>query len=332
MPQLIRFFLYLFIPSLIAFSTYRYLERIFFKPLNPNSKKTVLFELSPSDSFQEVCEKLAKRKIIYSPNSLCVYARLKGHKDPVLPGEYKLSASLTPAELLEKFSSGDTFKRLISIEPGSSVWDIGSKFEAAGILKKEEFETAVTNPEYLARAGIAANSFEGYLAPGDYQFTRPVEPLRVVWTMLERSEEAWIPAYNEQLDKLRLSRHELLTLASIIEETTQDPQERQILSSVLHNRLEKGLRLKSEEALIYGLKDFRGILTEKEKSTPSPFNTFLNFGLPPGPISNPSMQSLEIALYPQETDYITYAEGPLGNLVFGTEEDAEPAPEPAAVE
>ena len=108
----------------------------------------------------------------------------------------------------------------------------------------------------------------------------------------------------EALAKSRgLSRHQVVTLASIIEKETGSPEERPLISSVFHNRLKQKMRLQSDPTVIYGIANFNGNLTRRDLKTPTPYNTYTIKGLPPGPIANPGRQSLEAALFPAESKF-----------------------------
>jgi UPF0755 protein len=98
----------------------------------------------------------------------------------------------------------------------------------------------------------------------------------------------------------------VVTLASIIEKETGAPSERPIISSVFHNRLKKNMRLASDPTVIYGIEDFDGNLTRKDLERPTPYNTYMKKGLPPGPIANPGAKAIEAALYPANTDYLFF--------------------------
>ncbi len=312
-----RYFLYLFLPCVVAFSMYQYLNGIFFEAKDPSARnKKVFVEISPGLDFLGVCKELEKKGIIAQARSLNLYAKLKGDVKAIKPGEYVLSPSMTPKELLARLLSGKVYQREIVLNEGVSVWKVGALLENENLLKADAFDAVLGAPDLLARAGIAAGSFEGYFAPGTYRFSRPVEPKKVIWTFLEQGERNWPPEFSGRADELRLSRHEVLTLASIIQQTTERQDERVLVSSVLHNRLNHGMKLESEEALIYGLRDYNGVITEEDKKSPSQYNTFTNYGLPPGPICNPGTEAIRAALFPEETSYLFYLRNPFGDLEF----------------
>ncbi|MCB0333092.1 MAG: endolytic transglycosylase MltG [Bdellovibrionales bacterium] len=314
----IRYFLYVFLPCLVAFGVFQYLNNIFFLAKEPSARnKKIFVEIAPKLTFSDVCKELEKKGIIRAARNLNLYARFKGQDDPIKPGEYVLSPSMTPKEILARLLSGKVYERQIELLEGVSVWDVGELLEKESLLKAGDFEAALGEPGLLARAGISSASFEGYFAPGTYSFSRPVDPKKVICTFLEQGERNWPPEFSQQADQTRLSRHEVLTLASIIQKTTDRQDERVLVSSVLHNRLNHGMKLESEEALIYGLRDYEGgMLTEEDKQSPSQYNTFTNYGLPPGPICNPGMESIRAALFPEESSYLFYLRNPFGDLEF----------------
>ncbi|MCI5065323.1 endolytic transglycosylase MltG [bacterium] len=307
---------YIIVPLAVGFGSFQYLYNIFFVPLEPGTARTEVVLIRPNIPFSDVCDLLVERGVTRKTQSLCLYRQLSGSTAPVTPGEYELSPGMTPKEILQKLQSGERFLRKVVLPEGSTIEELDLIFSEAGFFKPREFDAAARDPQLLSRAGIGAGSFEGYLGMGEYSFAVPVKPVDVLWELIESSEQQWEPRFTPQLDVLRISRHEILTLASIIQETTGDPEKRRIVSSVLHNRLQNGMRLESPEALSYGIRDFDGTIDEEDRASPSPYNTFLNYGLPPGPILNPGKDAIEAALFPAETANLFYGRTPSGELVF----------------
>lgn len=314
--KFIKIFAYFGVPILIAVLLYTYLHAVFFSPADQSARKSTLVEIQPSMSFRDISDMLEDKGVLRSARSLILFARLKGITEPVRAGEYVLSASMTPKQLLDILVSGRVFERSVRVDEGGSVWDIGAKLQEAGIIDKSEFDPWLTNPELLAKTGISAPSFEGYLAPGLYEFSKPISGEKIAWTMIERSEKDWPQDYSVKAEELRMSRHEILTLASILERETQDSGERRLLSSVFHNRLQNGMKLESDATVAYGIRDFQGQLTDDDRSSPSPFNTYINFGLPPGPICNPGKDAIVAALFPEDTAYLFFSREIDGRLMF----------------
>jgi UPF0755 protein len=136
--------------------------------------------------------------------------------------------------------------------------------------------------------------------------------------MLEQAEDKWLPEYSQRADEQQRTRHEILTLASIIEKESGNFEEQPIISSVFYNRLKEGMRLQSDPTVIYGIANFDGNLTRAHLETPGPYNTYMNFGFPPGPICNPGATAIHAALYPQETEYLYFVGDGQGHHIFST--------------
>ena len=124
--------------------------------------------------------------------------------------------------------------------------------------------------------------------------------------MTRRFLEVYRLEWGRRATTMGLSRHQVVTLASIIEKESGNKDEMALISAVFHSRLKNGLKLMSDPTVIYGLDNFNGNLTKKNLRYPSPYNTYINYGLPPGPISNPGKESLLAALWPAHVDYLYF--------------------------
>ena len=315
---LVRVSIFLLVPLLLAVVTYLFLNAAFLQPANIEDSKVVLVEIAPGKTFKQICQDLENKGLIRHWWSLSLLSRF-GKKDTMVrAGEYELNAGMRPKEILEKLLSEQIFKRKVLVKEGASVWELGKIVEEAGLVTATEFNRALSDPILLNTAGIRGPSFEGYLFPETYNFSRPITPKDIIWRMIEEGEKHWPPEYTEQANKLNLSRHEILTLASIIQKESGNPEEEPTISSVFHNRLAQVMRLQSDPTVIYGIKDFNGNLTREDLVNPHPFNTYVNFGLPPGPICNPGDTSIRAALFPKETTFLFFVANGLGSHVFST--------------
>ena len=323
MFQLVKIVLYVTIPLFVGWSTYTYLDELFFQPLEPNSERVEVIEIHPEDTADHVCELLVKRQIIKTRQSLCLYVMLEGGAKSLVAGEYEVSPSLLPAQLLERFQSGERLLRPVAIAMGSSIKEIDRALFEANLIEQFAFEKLAKSANLLTTAGIGAESFEGYLGAGQLDLYKPADAQSVLWELLLRAESLWEPRYTEQLDYFRMSRHEVLTIASIIQEVTVVPSERRMVSAVLHNRLKNGLRLESKEALEYGIPEPELLTFAQMKAVAGPYNTFMNYGLPPGPITNPDKDAIEAALYPMNVEQIGYEKNASGKIVFISAETAD---------
>ncbi len=313
-----RLFVFLFIPIAAAVGTYIFLKSNFLIPADPENKNVVLFEIPSGHSFKQICYDLETKGLVKKWWTLSLLSRFGGNDTKIKAGEYELSPSMKPREILSKLLSGEVFKRSILVREGLSIWDIGKLVEEAGLITAEEFNKGVMDRGLLTTAGIKSESFEGYLFPETYYFSRPITAKEIIWKMLEEGEQHWNPEYTDRANELNLSRHEIITLASIIEKESGNAEEQPNISSVFHNRLGQGMRLQSDPTVIYGIKDFNGNLTKADLSNPHAYNTYVNFGLPPGPICNPGASAIKAALYPADTNYLFFVGNGAGSHVFSS--------------
>jgi UPF0755 protein len=315
---LLRIILILSIPALIAVGTYLFFRQAFLAPLDPNSTHEVTIEIAPGKAFSEASNSLAEQRVIRYAWSLDILAKTTKADTKIKAGEYLVTAAMSPRTILDKLMSGDVIKRIVTVVPGMSIKDLPALVEAQGLMKAEQFAAALKDPGLLIRAGIASQSFEGYLWPDTYQFSRPIVPWDIIFRMLEEGEKKWIPEFTARSEELRLSRHEILTLASIIEKEAGNLEELPVISSVFHNRLKQGMKLQADPTVIYGLENFDGNLKDEDMKNPHAYNTYVNLGLPPGPICVPGEASIRAALYPSEMPYLYFVSDGAGKHVFST--------------
>lgn len=318
MKPILRILLILLVPALVSLGTYLGIRHAFYAPVNASDAEMRLVELAPDKSFREICRTIEAAGVLRYWWALEILARLRRSDTAVNAGEYEISPSMAPADILKKLVAGEVFKRRVTIREGLSVWEIGALVEEAGLVSREEFDKGVADPKFLAIAGLNAPSFEGYLFPETYFFSRPTNVKAILFAMIEHGEKNWPPEYTARADELNFTRHEILTLASIIEKESGHVDEQPIISSVIHNRLAQGMRLQVDPTVIYGIKDFNGNLTKQDLQTPTPYNTYTNFGLPPGPIANPGASAIKAALYPAETSYLFFVADGTGRHVFSS--------------
>ena len=249
---------------------------------------------------------LHDRGIIQNAFKFNLYARIKGYDKKIKAGEYRLKPAYSPREILEIMVSGKVQLYKITIPEGYNLVQIADMMPEAGLGPADDFLAAANDDALTGEHSISGGSFEGYLFPDTYHFPKGVSPEKIIQTMVRRFREVFTSAWEGRARERKMTVHQVVTLASIIEKETGAPSERPVISSVFHNRLKKNMRLASDPTVIYGIKDFDGNLTRKHLRTPTPYNTYLIKGLPPGPIASPGKAALEAALYPAETDYLFF--------------------------
>ena len=262
--------------------------------------------VAPGEGFRTTAQRLQDLGLIQSPLKFRLFARFSGLHRKIQAGEFQLYGTMTPRQILSTLVEGKVRLYRITIPEGYTLQQIGQVVAQAGFGQAEAFYQLTMDPAIVKTQEFEGQSLEGYLFPDTYYFPKGFPQTKIIATMTQRLRETFSDTWQARAGELGLSLHEVVTLASIIEKETGEPAERPLIASVFHNRLKKGMRLETDPTVIYGIKDFDGNLTRKHLRTPTPYNTYLIKGLPPGPIASPGKAALEAALYPAETDYLFF--------------------------
>ena len=232
-------------------------------------------------------------------------------------GEYRFDHPVTALEVYSRIARGDVYTRTVVVPEGSSIFEIATRMEQAGLGSRQAFlDAAVNERELIADLDPNAGSLEGYLFPDTYHFPRKFGPHEVYGAMVRR--------FRQQAAEIGLTHkfHETVTMASLVERETAVAEERPLVASVFVNRLGKKMPLMTDPAVIYGLEmagRWRGTIYQSDLKTDTPYNTYLHAGLPPGPIANPGAKSLKAAMHPADSGYyyfVAAGANPQGRSLF----------------
>ena len=257
-------------------------------------------------SFKEVANLLAQKGLIMSPSWFRLLGKFRDAERKIKPGEYDLHTAMRPAEILSTLVSGRVIRYSVMIPEGLTAHQIGRVLAETGIVKEADVTRLVANSAFIKSLGIEAPMLEGYLYPDTYYFPKRAKAEEVVRAMVSRLRQVFTPEMQAQSAALGMTEAQVLTLASIIEKETGQDAERPLISAVFHNRLRKGLPLQSDPTVIYGIPNFDGNLTRADLARPTPFNTYINPNLPPSPIANPGVKSIQAALNPASVNYLYF--------------------------
>lgn len=252
-------------------------------------------------AFSHVAQILEREQLIQSRSAFMWLGKKQEAERKIRPGEYELHAALPPAEILSKLMAGRVVLHSVTIPEGYTISQIADVLAEHRITDRAEFIRLAHDKSFIKSLGVPAESMEGYLYPDTYRFPRPTAGKDVMKTMVEQLAQVLTSEWQMRAKEMRLTTHEVLTLASVIEKETGAGDERPHIASVFHNRLKKKIPLQSDPTVIYGLPNFDGNLRKKDLSHPSPYNTYRWAGLPPGPIASPGAGSIRAALYPTST-------------------------------
>lgn len=275
-------------------------------PLDISAPKKVLFVVRPGQNLNSIASSLEKESIIKNRKWFVVYARLKKLAKHIQAGEYDLSASQPPEQILDILIKGRVRLYSITFPEGLNMKEMASLIEGSGYCSADQFLGICHDRSFIKSLCIDEKNLEGYLFPDTYSFARQTPCTKIVKTMTEKFKTVFDEEWAKKSVNMTLSAHEAVTLASIIEKETGDASERALISSVFHNRLKKNMRLASDPTVIYGIKDFDGNIKKKHLTMDTPYNTYRIRGLPPGPIASPGRMSIRAALNPAETSYLYF--------------------------
>lgn len=264
------------------------------------------FEVASGQGLQKISQRLADAGLIQGPGKFEWLARLSGKETAIQAGEYLLSPAMPPEDILTNMVNGRVRLHRLTIPEGYTMRQIADAVAAAGYADAGAFLSVCGDGARLKSLGIEGDSCEGYLFPDTYFFPASADARQIVTAMVGRFWDRFPETWRRRAEALGMSIHQVVTLAAIIEKETGAPSERPIISSVFHNRLKRHMRLQTDPTVIYGIPDFNGNLTRKDLKTPTPYNTYVIRGLPPGPIASPGAAAIEAALYPADTDYLYF--------------------------
>jgi UPF0755 protein len=230
---------------------------------------------------------------------------VKGYGKDIRAGEYSLSPAMAPVQMIEILRKGLVILHPVTIPEGFTRDQIADALAAKGLADKRRFLELTQDKALLRQYGISGPSFEGYLFPDTYHFSRGTPALAILDTMVKRFKQVVTPLVDVS-QGTGMKFEEVVILASIVEKETGRPEERPLIASVFLNRLRLGMRLESDPTVIYGIENFDGDLKKKDLTDKTPYNTYVIHGLTPGPIANPGLESIKAVMDPARTDYLYF--------------------------
>lgn len=267
-------------------------------------KKTIDITIQ-DNSISNTVQLLEQKGIIDSPFPILLIAELYGtwlNKQCVI-GEYRILPTLTHGQLLKLIFSGkQSYTVNVSFPEGIQLKKIASMCAQQLGIDSAEFIELTHKDSLLKHHQIKGNSLEGYLMPDTYNFYWKQNPHEIISKLLAVQLSFWNETCFEKAQKQSLSKHQILTLASIIEAEAIVDEERPIISGVYHNRLKKGMNLAADPTVQYALGKSKRLLYSDLKID-NPYNTYRFSGLPPGPINCPSRKSIQAAIQPSKHNY-----------------------------
>lgn len=302
---------------------------VFYRPVaDVEPGQPVQVQVPGGASTAAIAELLAKKGVVANPNMFRWESRRASADGKLRAGVYELSTGMPYDLVIDKLKAGPPIEYVtVTIPEGFTVDQVAARLEKQADIPAEEFlaiakggaEQLVTERPYLK--GVYKGSLEGYLFPKTYRFREGTDAQGAVDMMLDQFERELQAVDVAGAEARGDSLTELVIMASMIERETRVDRERELVSSVIHNRMERGMRLEIDATIEYVLPGNRFRLKYSDLRIDSPYNTYRVKGLPAGPISSPGLASLQAAARPADTDYIYYVlTGKDGTHTFATNE------------
>lgn len=277
-------------------------------PVNKNNKKDVMIDIPSGSSVSTISDILSKNKLIKNKTLFKVVVKLSDKASQIKSGKYLLNQTYTNSDIVNLLVLGKTYNDgiKITIPEGSTSKEIISMLLDKNLGNKEKYEELINNPKELYKdvKFLKENnviSLEGFLYPETYYFNEDLSEKDILKQMLIRFDNAYNDKLKEKQKEIKMSLEEVITLASIVEKEAIKDEDRPLIAGVFYNRLKIDMPLQSDATIQYIFKERKKIVTYNDLKIDSPYNSYKNKGLPPTPIANPGIKSIDATLYPTES-------------------------------
>lgn len=274
----------------------------------PNKSEAVTVTISAGSSTGDIASALAENDVIDNEFLFKLYIKRNGDEDALQAGDYGMRTGMTYADALAVLMKGPKTRYYsILITEGLTVEETAARVEKSSPITAEEFIEAAQNGSYdYDFLNDDRTDLEGYLFPKTYTITDKTQVGSLINLMLKQYERETAALDFKSMAAKGFTERDIIIIASIIEKEVKLPDERAKVAAVIYNRLADGMYLQMCATVQYALPERKAELSYTDLEYPSPYNTYLNPGLPPGPIASPGLASIEAALDPAEVDYLYY--------------------------
>ncbi|MDA2935769.1 endolytic transglycosylase MltG [Patescibacteria group bacterium AH-259-L05] len=294
-------------------------------------EREILFSIEKGQGVKEISERLEQEGFVKNSKLFQLYSFLSNARTKFLPGEYRLPREISFKELVGFLTSRPLAPETsVTIVEGLTNSEIAQVLEENDIVAQDDFFTAldelsqdqefINTYEFLSdevlNVPIDEARFQGYLFPDTYRFYQETSAEAVIRKMVKTFDEKLNTDIRAKVKGLDKSIHEVITLASIVEKEADLDQDRRLIADVFWSRLSINWALQSDATVNYILNTSKLQPTFEDTRTPSPYNTYLHPGLPPGPINNPSFSAISATVDPIENDYCCFLVTPDGINIF----------------
>ena len=272
-------------------------------------EKRINVKIQEGLSTAEIAERLADKGVISSSLKFRLLARLRGYDDKLRPGSYSFTLDMDDDDVFAKLLTGEKKLVKFTVPEGFGVKEIAERLYNLDLVNRDDFLQAAENfapYDYMRKRKNVFFAAEGFLFPDTYTVESDIEADEILSLMAQTFDEKLTPTMRISAEKMGLSVYDLITLASLVEREVRFPEDRPIVAQVLLKRLKLNMPLQTDATLQYLMDAPKEEVSIDDTQIDSPYNTYQHTGLPPGPIANPGMASIEAILHPAETDYLYF--------------------------
>jgi len=315
MNKIVKVLIISVILLIIVFGGLKYYYELNTRPVSSDGdQKNVKIEIQSGSTTSDIAKILKENNLIRDKNIFRLVSRIKGTEGKLKAGFYELNSSMTPEEILNKLvaggKDGETIK--FTIPEGFTIEEIAEKLGNQNIINKDKFIDLTYDIEKFSKEYKFLNdipekmNMEGYLYPDTYEVYKDSTEYQIIKRMLDEFNNKYNKTIKNKEIPLDLNTYELITLASLVEREAKVDKDRNLVSSVIYNRLEIDMPLQIDATIQYALENRKEKLTYDDLEVDSIYNTYKNKGLPVGPICSPGIESINASLNPEDTNYIFY--------------------------
>jgi UPF0755 protein len=318
LPKTIKIVLFVAVVIPLLLSAWLSFE-FYFAP--KTSPKEIFFVVDKGQGVHDIAQSLKEKGIIKNRQSFHLGYKIYYSSKSLKAGEYMFNLPISPKDILKILTDGDVYLHSLTIPEGLTRKEIARHLESLNFADEEEFLAASSKTKIISSLDKEATNLEGYLFPETYHFPKGTSPEKIISTLVSQFKEVFSKGWQKRASEIKMTLREVVVLASLIEKETYLHDEKKLVSAVFHNRLKIRMKLDCDPTIIYVLKEegtFKGRLLKKDLKLQSPYNTYRNRGLPPGPICSPGRESLEAALYPAQEKYLYFVSKKDGSHHFST--------------
>jgi UPF0755 protein len=261
--------------------------------------------IKPNTSVAAIAELLKEHAIIQDRFLFLLLTLLRGSADRLQAGEYEFVPPMGLLDIIRILEEGRVLVHRVTIPGGATLLQIATLLDREGLADRARFVKLATDPLVVARYVPEAATLEGFLFPDTYHFIKGMGEEEIIETIMQRFFRTFTGEDELRARVLGMSRYQIVTLASIIEKEASVGHEKPIIAGVFYNRLRRGMRLQADPTVLYG-RDRRGPITRADLRADHPYNTYIQNGLPPGPIASPGEEALKAALNPARVSYLYF--------------------------